>query len=289
MTAPPVFPFTPEEDSKPQLSYEFLTDVMSSSENKEIRQALREIALRRYSYPILLQDAAAVADFRHAWYSPDRPLRYLSPLWNESALLTSISGDLLTGDFAGRDFAIDGFVLVYSVAGLQEIGVVADLSDGLITLEDPLVGTFTPGLTRVAPAMVGWLTPPVFEGKSAEANRVEISFIEELRGIAGLDDTLTEIIAAVPASLELFWIHGSQPYRPVYTIALAIVKDANGARIPNAIIEWSYVDGDLVDNPDDISPSLDTQSCRVEQGHNGGFLTATIGTLTQTIQFIAGP
>lgn len=278
MTTPLVFPFQPIPEAKPRLSYEFLTDVMISSENRERRQALREVELRRYSYTILLEDAAAVADFRHAWYAPEQMLRYSVPLWSEAHFVSAIAGDAISGDFTNTEIREGERALLYSPDGQQEEVTVVEITDGLITTEDPVVGTFTIGLTKIAPIMIGWMSPPTVETQSAEADRLEVAFIEEFQGIAGIDTTMTEKVAAIPASIEAFWVEYIQPYLPVVTIAVAIVKDANGARIPNYPINWSNDVGT-------IAPSIDRQSCRHYQVGDS-FLYATAGDFTATLHFI---
>ncbi len=284
MTLPPLFPFQPDGQSNPHLSYEFLTDVMISSRDKEIRQALRETPLRRYSYGISLENAAAVADFRQVWYSPTQMLRYLVPIWSEGHLITNIASDLISGDFSLTEIKNGDLALVYDREGHAEVVTVTDVSDSVITLEDPVVGTYPIGLAKIAPIMVGWITPPTFESQSAESDRLDVAFIEEFQGIAGIDTTLTEKVAAVPAHIVLYFLEYIQPYLPQFVIAGAWVFDENWAKLPGIQITWTAITEASV--PVVVQPSIDTQTCRVDVP-DSTFVTATVGSLSDTKEFIS--
>lgn len=287
MALPAVFSFQPDPETNPRLSDEFLTDVMESSQDKEIRQALRDIALRRYQYTIKLEDGPETADFRELWYGAIVPLRFVVPLWSEGTFITDATGDAITGDFVGRDFRSPGLALLYTIDGQQELVTLVENSDGLLTTEDDIVGTFPAAITKVCPCMIGWMSPPTITGVSADANVLEVAFIEELQGIAGIDDTLTEKVAAVPFAISLTWIEGIQPFQPFHATAVATVFDAGGARLQNVPLEWSAVDGDLVVTL--CTPSLDQQSCRIEMPSGGCFLTSTHidSGVSFTLQYIA--
>src|SRR5690348_15907429 len=103
LNAPTLFPIPP--DGTPvTLTRSFVTDIMHGRDGTEIRQAERDVWLRKLEYSAAFVNAAEAGLFRSLWYTAPEPLRFRVPLWREGSTPTSIAGAVVTTDTTNREF-----------------------------------------------------------------------------------------------------------------------------------------------------------------------------------------
>jgi hypothetical protein len=136
----------------------WLTDVLTAYDGSEQRVRLRDQARRDLDYTALVgaQDARRLAAITLGWGAR----LYCLPLWCEADTLSLAVGvgdtRLPVTQAALKEYRIDGLVVVWRDAGHSEAGVIKDIVDNTLWLQQPLARSY-PASARVMPGVLARL------------------------------------------------------------------------------------------------------------------------------------
>jgi hypothetical protein len=264
-----LFPYAPDGQFPITVAEEWLTDVQPGADGTEVRQAVRSVGVRTLTFTALFALVELIA-FRARWHTADAPLRFLVPVWPEFTLVDGIAGAVLTCDTTDRDFVTGGLAMLYRMspdgtADAYELVTVDSFDDVSVTLAGAPTGSFpADGASVIIPVMTAWLDPPSVDELAINAERMALTFREELSSIAGIDGTITEDAAAVAAAITIApWRYGSG-FEAQQVIYRATVVDAGGVPIPSAPVTWSITPDEVADPKVRLSVTPDEQEARIE-------------------------
>jgi len=239
------------------------TDVLTPRKGKENRAALANAPLRRIEYTARRLDDVQLAEFRALWLAAAERLRFLVPLWPDSAEPSAIPDThTITVDTTNRDFEAGGYALLTLLSPRDDVAelvcelvTIDTLDDGSITTADDFDAawlTYPIGAVRVIPIMRAWMDPPTQDQLTSVAQDIPLAFTEEFTGVAGLDPDVGAGVVATAATVALVLDETGDGHdaKRFYTWT-AFVFNAEGQEIPGAPIVWAVTaTGDLpVDDP----------------------------------------
>jgi len=272
---PAVFPFAPDGMSSITLTESLLTDVMVASKGVEVRHAMREVPVRTLVYSITLVQSDDLARFLGSWFSNDEPLLFTVPLWCEAFKPSSLSPTTVVLDRDVIDeFEVGDVVIAWQSDHVWQLVTVEDITGDSVDISDDLTGTMDVGPLRIIPVMLGWINPPVIDQQSVKAEKLTLTFYEELPNIAGADPDVGSAVSAIPASIQAV-AFVEQVYPPFDVIALVKVLDADGMEIQNVEVEWESSISTTT-----VTPSPNTHEAVIYHDWGAGTVTAQAGSVS---------
>lgn len=151
----PVFPFRPNWAETPTERLSWLTDVMLSYNGNETRTSLRERPRRQLE--INVAGLLSERQYLDSVIVGMQDRRVLFPLWFERQ---HILADLPAGSTeidvstVDREYAVGGYVVIQYGLHAIEVGVIASMTSGSITLDAP-TGQAFPANALISPAYFG--------------------------------------------------------------------------------------------------------------------------------------
>jgi hypothetical protein len=293
--APTLFPFPPDGEADVTLEETLATDIEPAEGGEEIRVATRSKGVRTLSFTALFGNAGELLLFRDRWQNATQALRYLVPIWPEGSRVTAIAGAVLTVDTTDRDF-VEGAqtALLYQADALgpgldlYELVDVDVLADGSVTLADDPIQPFVPGEVDLIPVMVAWVDPPNVDELAIDAERLPLTFREELPAIAGIEPTITaddQEAAVVVTAIEIYKIQGQEVGVPGFWLFRAVARDAAGVALPGVAIDWTTDPTEDDDPNHTLAVSPDTHFARFDWFDDPPFtvfVTASVGAVSAT-------
>lgn len=257
LNAATVFPIPDDGENDVIVSRQYQTNVQPTESGTENRAAWRSAPRRRLSYTALFENAAQAGQFKALWANAAERLRFIVPLWPRYAIPTAFpDASTISGEFADRGFVAGEktAVLLQSLSAFEAIDI-ETVADDTLTLATPIAGTYAIGPVRVIPAMAAWLEPPSLEQLAIDSERVALTFIEELPGVAGIDPTKGSAITPVAMTIthEVIFASYAVGFPKKSGAARVTVFDAAGMPIPNAPLTWLVTppDGAIITFPGD--------------------------------------
>lgn len=308
MTAPTIpaigdatlFPVAPDGQFPVTLEEEWLTDVQPAASGAEVRVACRSVGVRTLTFTAAFLLSAELLAFRDRWLNAAQPLRFAVPVWPEFAGVTGIAGAVVSCDTTNRDFVAGGLAMLYYADPIGtddrfELVTVESFDETSVTLADPPAETFpiysdaSLSPSAIIPVMTAWLDPPTVEELMVSAERMALTFREELPAIAGIDATIVEAVTPVAAAITVAFLVTNNGFERNQILARATVTDAAGVQIPCAPITWDVTPAPPTDPYARLTVSPDEQTARLEldYGANANHtLTATSGSASVGIGII---
>lgn len=236
------FPIPDDGENPVTLTRAWLTNVMTTESGQEQRAALRAMPRRTLSYTAMFEDAAKAGQFKALLAAAPERLRFIVPLWPRYAVPTSFpDASTIDGEFADRGFVAGAQgAMLWQSESLWELVDVETVADDALALSTPIGGTYEIGPVRVIPVMTAWLEPPTLEQLAIDSERVPLTFIEEIPGVAGIDPTKGASATPVAATITSERLVGSSEWGPNHATAYRVtVFDATGMPIPRAPLTWT--------------------------------------------------
>jgi len=163
-----VFAFCPKLPISESL--EWLTDIITPADGigSEQRISVRSIPRQGFSYPVPLKTEKEQGRFEAAMFGAQK--RYFGlPIWTErvvhTATITAVDGTI-TVDTTNADFRDDSYALIWKSITQYEAVKIDTVAAGLLTLESPVVSTYT-GTKFILPLRIAQVNAPVKKSNSS--------------------------------------------------------------------------------------------------------------------------
>lgn len=165
-----VFAFCPQ--LKIPESLEWMTDIITPRDGvgSEQRISVRTIPRQKFTYTIPLKTEKEQSRFEAAMFGAQK--RYFGlPIWTErvlhTATITAVDGTI-TVDTTNADFRDESYALIWKSITEYEAVKIDTVAAGLLTLESPVVATYT-GTKFILPLRIAQVNSPVKKSNSAAA------------------------------------------------------------------------------------------------------------------------
>ena len=177
---PSAVPFTFVPDIEVQESLEWLTDIIKPNDGigSEQRIIVRKIPRQAFSYSIKLKTAQEQARFDALMFIRQK-YHFILPIWTEKVrhITTITAGEsTITVDTTNADFRDNSTAIIWKSLTEYETVIVQTVAAGLLTLELPVVATYT-GVKYIMPCRLAQITKVIERTNDEVAfSRVQVNF-----------------------------------------------------------------------------------------------------------------